>query len=82
MQGPIKYMKKIMIFTVAAATVFLASGTAQAAESTKKDVLRFLKKRTTLKEENRQLKEKIDSLRQEIDLYRAELDYSDSIANE
>ena len=82
MPGQIKNMKKLIIFTVAAATVFLASGTAQAAESTKKDVLKFLKKRTTLKEENRQLKEKLDSLRQEIDLYRAELAYSDSVANE
>ena len=60
MPGQIKNMKKLIIFTVAAATVFLASGTAQAAESTKKDVLKFLKKRTTLKEENRQLKEKLE----------------------
>ena len=66
-------MKKIMIFTVAAATVFLASATAQAAESTQRDIFRFLRKRTTLKEENRLLKEKIDSMKQEIDLYRAEL---------
>jgi len=70
------------IFTVAAAAVFLASATAQAADGTKKDIFRFLKKRTSLKEENRQLKEKLDSMRQEIDLYRAELAYSDSIANE
>ena len=75
-------MKKIMIFTVAAATVFLASATAQAAESTQRDIFRFLRKRTTLKEENRLLKEKIDSMKQEIDLYRAELAYSDSVANE
>ena len=71
-----------MIFTVAAATVFLASATAQAAESTQRDIFRFLRKRTTLKEENRLLKEKIDSMKQEIDLYRAELAYSDSVANE
>ena len=75
-------MKKIFILTVAAATVFLASTTAQAAENTNRDILKFLKKRTTLKEENRQLKEKLDSMKQEIDLYRAELAYSDSVANE
>ena len=75
-------MKTLKILTVAVAAVFLASATAQAAESTKGDVLKFLKKRTTLKEENRQLKEKLDLMKQEIDLYRAELAYSDSLANE
>ena len=72
-------------FTSAAFPIFLKKErrlSISAAESTKKDVLKFLKKRTTLKEENRQLKEKLDSLRQEIDLYRAELAYSDSVANE
>ena len=75
-------MKTLNILTVAVAAVFLASATAQAAESTKKDTFKLLKKRTSLKEENRLLKERLDSMRQEIDLYRAELAYSDSIANE
>lgn len=82
MHRPTTNMKKIIILTVAAATVFLAPAEAQTAEGTKREMFGFLKKRTALKEENRHLKEKLDSMKQEIDLYRAELAYSDSVANE
>ena len=73
---------KIRIFaTVAFATVFAASFTADAGNKDT-DTVKKTKNKTQLIKENTKLKAELDSLKQEIEKYRMEAAYTDSIATE